>query len=321
MYLEKIIIENSGPIERLDIDLEFNDDGEPKPIILVGKNGTGKSTILGTIVDALFEFAKISYDDIVEIYQNGSTPYFKVLSSRNTKVGKDYSFSFLKFKDNEQNKNLQYIEKIGDLTYSNMLTKTENLLELDNDWNNDKALKRITKDKDYIRDEFRKNSYCYFPPNRYEIPNWINENAYDSSIEIKENISRKLDKPIVIQNVTGDNLKWLLDIIVDSRIDLLESTKDKSKMETCIQYARLLNIARKNVEEILSEILNKSVKFGLNWRNSGGSRFNIVEKSTNSIIIPTLDALSTGESALFNMFSTIIRYSDYGDINKQRPTQ
>ena len=85
MYLEKIIIENSGPIERLDIDLEFNDDGKPKPIILVGKNGTGKSTILGTIVDALFEFAKISYDDIVKINQNGSTPYFKVLSYTNTK--------------------------------------------------------------------------------------------------------------------------------------------------------------------------------------------------------------------------------------------
>lgn len=316
MYLEKIIIENSGPIERLDIDLEFNDDGEPKPIILVGKNGTGKSTILGTIVDALFEFAKISYDDIVEIYQNGSTPYFKVLSSRNTKVGKDYSFSFLKFKDNEQNKNLQYIEKIGDLTYSNMLTKTENLLELDNDWNNDKALKRITKDKDYIRDEFRKNSYCYFPPNRYEIPNWINEEAYDSSIDIKKNISGRLNKPIVIQNVTNDNLKWLLDIIVDSRVDLSEYTKDELDNKKYITEVKILNIARENVEEILSEILNKDVKFGLNWRNSGGSRFNIVEKSTNSIIIPTLDALSTGELALFNMFSTIIRYSDYRDISK-----
>ena len=316
MYLEKIIIENSGPIERLDIDLEFNDDGKPKPIILVGKNGTGKSTILGTIVDALFEFAKISYDDIVKINQNGSTPYFKVLSYTNTKVGKDYSFSFLKFKDDKQDKNLQYIEKIGDLTYSDMLTKTNNLLKLDNDWNNDEALKRITRDRDYIRDEFRKNSYCYLPPNRYEIPHWINEKAYDSSIEIKESISRKLNKPIVIQNVTSDNLKWLLDIIVDSRVDLLEVENGKWNIQQNIQHVELLKIARENVEEILSEILNKDVKFGLNWRNSGESRFNIVEKSTNSIIIPTLDALSTGESALFNMFSTIIRYSDYGDINK-----
>ena len=131
-----------------------------------------------------------------------------------------------------------------------------------------------------------------------------------------KSISRKLNKPIVIQNVTSDNLKWLLDIIVDSRVDLLEVENGKWNIQQNIQHVELLKIARENVEEILSEILNKDVKFGLNWRNSGESRFNIVEKSTNSIIIPTLDALSTGESALFNMFSTIIRYSDYGDINK-----
>ena len=33
------------------------------------------------------------------------------------------------------------------------------------------------------------------------------------------------------------------------------------------------------------------------------------------MLIPSLDALSTGQSALFNMFATIVRYSDDNNIN------
>lgn len=142
--------------------------------------------------------------------------------------------------------------------------------------------------------------------------NIISENL----ITINDKISGKLNKPIIVQNVTETNIKWLLDIIVDSRADLIQSDLGGWNSEQDLNNIRLLKIARENVEEILSEIVKKDVKFGLNWRNSGGSRFNIIDRSTNSMIIPTLDALSTGESALFNMFSTIIRYSDYGDINK-----
>jgi ABC-type molybdenum transport system ATPase subunit/photorepair protein PhrA len=49
----------------LDLTPSFNADGTPKPLVIVGKNGTGKSILLSYIVDALFELAKKAYADIV----------------------------------------------------------------------------------------------------------------------------------------------------------------------------------------------------------------------------------------------------------------
>ena len=77
MYLKDCLIENVGPIEFLDVSLPFNDDSAPKPTILVGKNGTGKSVFISYIVDALTEFAKISYEDIVADQMFNKSSYFK----------------------------------------------------------------------------------------------------------------------------------------------------------------------------------------------------------------------------------------------------
>lgn len=69
-------------------------------------------------------------------------------------------------------------------------------------------------------------------------------------------------------------------------------------------------VARKNIEQIMSNIIGEEVYFGLNFRNAHGSRFNIKRRRDNSVIVHSLDSLSTGQSALFNMFATIVRYAD-----------
>ncbi len=43
MYLRNLHIRNVGPIEKLDIEFELQTNLNPKPIILVGKNGSGKT--------------------------------------------------------------------------------------------------------------------------------------------------------------------------------------------------------------------------------------------------------------------------------------
>jgi signal recognition particle GTPase len=43
MYLANILLENSGPITSLDVSLPFNADGSPKPLVVVGTNGSGKT--------------------------------------------------------------------------------------------------------------------------------------------------------------------------------------------------------------------------------------------------------------------------------------
>ena len=46
MYISKILVENVGPIEKATIQFPFNDNGSPKPVVIVGENGTGKTTLL-----------------------------------------------------------------------------------------------------------------------------------------------------------------------------------------------------------------------------------------------------------------------------------
>lgn len=55
MYVETIFCENMGPIAKAVIKAGFTPEGNPKPIVLVGKNGSGKSIMLSNVVDALHE--------------------------------------------------------------------------------------------------------------------------------------------------------------------------------------------------------------------------------------------------------------------------
>ena len=65
MYLSEIYLENTGPISKCHVQLPFADNGIPHPVVVVGPNGSGKSIFLSYIVDALMEFAKTAFRDIV----------------------------------------------------------------------------------------------------------------------------------------------------------------------------------------------------------------------------------------------------------------
>jgi ABC-type Mn2+/Zn2+ transport system ATPase subunit len=58
MYIQHIYDKNIGPLADVDIHMPFDKDGNPKPIILVGENGSGKSTFLSNIVDSFYELAR-----------------------------------------------------------------------------------------------------------------------------------------------------------------------------------------------------------------------------------------------------------------------
>lgn len=65
MYLDNVIIKNNGIIKSLNIQLEFTQDGNPKPLILAGLNGSGKTNFLSIITDALLEGASEYYNDML----------------------------------------------------------------------------------------------------------------------------------------------------------------------------------------------------------------------------------------------------------------
>ena len=132
-----------------------------------------------------------------------------------------------------------------------------------------------------------------------------------------------MNKPIAIENVTQDTLQWLLDVIVDSRYSFDTYKKDVklyqigNENEFVLPVSRndignliSLEFAKQNVESIMSQIIGQKIYFGLNHRDANKSRFYIFSADNGRVLIPSLDSLSTGQSALFNMFATIIRYAD-----------
>lgn len=55
MYVRKVHIDNYGAIRSVNINFPFDDAGNPKPVLLVGPNGSGKTLFLASIVNGLIE--------------------------------------------------------------------------------------------------------------------------------------------------------------------------------------------------------------------------------------------------------------------------
>ena len=79
MYINRIIEENIGPIENVQIVMPFNEKC-PKPIIIVGENGTGKSTIISNIVDSFYEIAGKAYLDARKQGKTVGYEYYKSIT-------------------------------------------------------------------------------------------------------------------------------------------------------------------------------------------------------------------------------------------------
>lgn len=321
MQIKRIYNRNIGPIENANIEFYTNDDKTPKPVILVGENGTGKSTVLSNIVDAFYEMAGRAYRNVLEKDGDGHQ-YYKAISPAEIKIGHMYMASFIEFCEPDDKKVIgQYVFKGGKLDYESFEREMVAKLINRNMWDNENNIKGITISKEDVERIFSTNIFCYFGPDRYEKPMWMGEKYYTTSqnedvhIMVKPLFSGNLYTPILVKDVTEETLKWLLDVIVDSRVDIIADDKGLHATHVNINEVLGLGIARQNIEEVMSAIIGNEVYFGLNYRSEHGSRFNILDKKNDEVVIPKLDALSTGQSALFNMFATIVRYADSKDIN------
>lgn len=290
------------------------------PVILVGENGTGKSTVISNVVDAFYEMAGLSYKNVREREQEGYQ-YYKIIGHSEINIGHKFMTSFVEFEEDGK-ENIQYIFKSGELEYSQFQQETDIQLKNMGIWKDKGNIKGISVSKEDVEQIFERDVLCYFGPDRYEKPQWMGEKYYSSSQNDYEHIlvvpkyGGKLDTPISVKDVTVETLKWLLDVIVDSRVDITNDNAGLHAVHININDALALGVARENIEKVMSAILGKEIYFGLNYRSAFGSRFNIIEKESNKVVIPTLDSLSTGQSALFNMFATIVRYADKKDINR-----
>lgn len=324
MYIEKLVDENIGPIGKVSVEFPFCQDGRPKPIIFVGENGSGKSTLLSNIVDSLYTIATVQFNNAMQSNDHGAGyQYYKAIIPTEIKIGNKYLYSYIRFKNNPP---IQYLFKSGKLSVTDLKHKVPECSALPFSWDENGNFKKANVSQKDAEKIFETDAVCYFGPDRYEKPLWMGGKYFslDDHLHptVQANWSGVLKNPISVKNVTETNLRWLLDVIVDSRSDIRANQDGGLSLDHInvgnfnVSNPLAMGIARKNLETILSKILGTDVYFSLSFRDGGASRFMVMECETNKVIVPTLDSLSTGQIALFNMFSTIVRYADNNDVRK-----
>lgn len=298
MYLTKLSLQNVGPIDQLLVELPFHDNGNPKPIIFVGENGSGKTIVLSCIADGLFEVGNQLYDDVLPKEGSGYL-FFRVCGPSNTKTNCNFSLVAGEFE--HANKKYGFFDKTGQVSTEGLgkvhgFTLIPNCTE-----GNEKRISPINdEEKKILQEEFASGSYFYLPSYRYEEPFWKNDVSQSTvSFEEKRRYTNKIDKEIEIVTCLNQNKAYLLDLVLDF-----------------VNNQIGLDIIKWNQINIILRKIKKTqdIRFGIGPRvAAGGHRVSIVkelpEKQTE-LIIPSIDNLSLGETLILNLFINILRYSD-----------
>lgn len=317
MYLRNLHIRNIGPLDKLDIDLELQDNFNPKPIILVGKNGSGKTYTLSYIADAFFEIAKQQFQDVVVMTGNMSNPYFRIISSLdiNTESKSLSAAAYLRFIKNSENKEIHYCEKIGEIDEIQQLLNlyANKISDISYGMENDK---KLLASNDDVNDLFL-NTIIFFPSFRKIIPHWLNINAQIQELfNVEGKYSGNLNKEIMCVDTFSKNIQWMLDVILDSAIlpAELDYLLEQEQKDLEVNNKHAINNSYRNINKIFKTILDdQDIYLKTGWRNQGKSRLSLHSKG--KVKIPTLEQLSTGQLILLNLFITIIRHADYKDLN------
>ncbi len=258
MYIEKLVMHNFGRIDKFTLDKSdlITYDGTPKPIILLGKNGAGKTTLLSSIADSFFEIARDSGFGNVLPKDGAGHKYFKVSGGTNQKHGSSYGLCFIKYTNN-----IQYLNKSGILSNQDCLNHIAeiNLLNGYIDEGNNK-LNNVASinNNDIIKDQFEKNSYLYFPSDRFEYPEWIVGDFIDENFDDRAIFGGELGRKILVRNNLNNIKQWIKNVILDSRVEMgVSVVNGQPQFGMLPQYASNIYFAnsKSNIELILSKIV------------------------------------------------------------------
>jgi len=153
----------------------------------------------------------------------------------------------------------------------------------------------------------------YFPPNRFEEPAWLNIDNLKSTAtyRVAKRIQGVSGRQIINFSPLQDNQNWLLDIIYDS-FAIERQARNIPALGVAVPLLVETNgpatQLRKAIEEFLLRLLGAEgpIKWGVGSR--GGRSISISQNQTP--LSSNLFSLSTGQTALLNIFLTVIRDCD-----------
>lgn len=311
MYLKRLELKNTGPIDHAKIECRFNEDKTPKPIVLVGKNGSGKSVATAHVVSALIEAHGAVFED--SDVEKGKV--YKLRSPSYIRHGADYSTAEIHFSDNFSTYEIQL--KKPKNQYEEPFPTYSKWDEVDPFEISHYASNFSRRAKD-IKDTLSKATHLFFPPNRFEEPAWLNElnlrnKASYTSLHYYSNYS---NRPVVSYAPMRDLQNWLLDLIYDSyaveRKSRLHYPNSIGGIPSAPEVIETRNGPASKILEPIALFLK--TLFGregvVDWSVGARNRRNIEININKEIVTSNLFQLSTGQAVLFDLFLTIIKDFD-----------
>lgn len=316
MYIKEIKIENYGAIESMNYKFPFNEKGNPLPVVLVGKNGTGKTLFFSNILHAIIEIKRKFYNSLSEV---SGDKYYRVGSKLYIKSSENYSYVKVDFDDAYS---VDLMVKDYDTfksTYDDTLYPN---IKIDNtELEKDGFYSEVTKPNTNVFDD---NIFLYFPVDRYYIPTWENKQNENLTFITDEEAFLGEDKYNIVQyNLLNEIEPWILDVIIDKLLyESIELPINTSGIKTTKQtyVGRNTNI-QKAINNILSKIyLNEeytSVRIGVSKKQHRNiSIIGTLKNGKEEEISPKFSNMSSGQIMILGIFSAIIRAYDKNSNNQ-----
>lgn len=315
MYFKKIEIENSGPIDHLLIDFPTTDSGSPKPLVIVGENGTGKTILLSYLVNTLITAKQTAFDD-AEV-EHGKV--YKYRSPQYIKAGAHYSYGRADFGDGQYVEEWQLdIQKSKfEETYSFSPTKDTWTSIPANDFSHFQS--SLAHNEQAAKELFEKKCCLYFPVNRFEEPAWLNvDNLKERATYTEQkHINRYSNRSLISTSPLKANRNWLLDIIFDRQAFEIQTPNmafpiGPNQQPINIPVFGGFQGQSSRIYEAVLQLLRTTLRVDGIIRLGAGDRRNrlISILKDEGPWIPNIFQLSTGEVLLLNLFLSTLRDYD-----------
>ena len=337
MYLKNIIFQDYGPLCDVQINFPFDKAGNPRPMILVGLNGSGKSLTLSVILDALVLMRQAVYADVPEIKKD---KLFKPLRQSIRTHGKA-NFAKAECSFSWADDSVKFTELISGIMTDGLYTLPEGFvkpdhLEIDIFKRHGLGKCLSIKDKDILRPVLMDTVLAYFPAGRAECPGWLSDDStitFNMSTGYVDNAAYSLWRSNLVESVSN----WVLDVILDGELydsePLTVTLANGNQVQAYVRSDGKNRKVLKHLNEILTQIicgaetLYSAVRLGVSQRSGGGRQIQVCatrkDDDNEDTLAFDLKDLSTGELSIFCMFADIIRLAesqkwdgnDIGDIS------
>lgn len=339
MYLRTVTLKNTGPIESFDVALPFK--GElPKPVLLVGKNGSGKSTAISFVVNALVGMKQHVFDDI-EVEKGRA---YRIRSPLAINGTAEFYFARLTF-----DKGVVLTEWQLNRPKTEYADQSA-MQALDPAWHqfpsHETSIFNLNMselaDVRLMEEMLDKNCLLYFPADRFEPPDWLNIADLSSDLKLPEpeRMKGKTTRRIFSRNRLKPTLDWLNSVIFDMMVSehheamlpiappvtegspgpqghQIVPVRVKFPGKAHAVFSSIQDLLRKVICEKATDTLNLSI----GDRKSRIISASVVRDGKPIRVIKDLMSLSAGESALFCLFASIVRDADLSRMSFNSPSE